>query len=187
MPPCDDTVLDIELLANEPDTASESDFGLEPQYPRPAPPESRGILVPPWCRPEDLVYSFTLPMSTPSNNVIKGMHWMTYRNLRRTWRLKVLTRGLGGKKPAEPIERAALLVLRHSSGKLDWDNALGGLKPLLDCLVVRKAKVNPDGLGLIVDDNPDNMPFPPYMQQLPAPPENGLTEVFIYRLPDAMG
>jgi hypothetical protein len=152
------------------------------QFPRPAPPELRGFLMPPWCRAEDLAYSFTLPMETPSNNVIKGMHWMAYRNLRKTWRLKVLARALGGRKPAEPIEKAALLIVRHCAGQLDWDNALGGLKPLLDCLVTRKAKVNPDGLGFIVDDNPDNMPFPPYMQQLQAPPSKGFTDVYIYRL-----
>lgn len=156
---------------------------FEPQYPPPQPPHERGIMVPPWCRPEELAYSFMLPLPTPSNNVIKGMHWMAYRNLRRTWRLKVLARALAGKKPAQPIERAALLILRHCSGQLDWDNALGGLKPLLDCLVTCKAKVNPDGLGFIVDDNPDNMPYPPFMQQLPAPRDQGFTEVFIYRLP----
>ena len=155
---------------------------LDVQFERPAPPETRGFLMPPWCRPEDLAYSFMLPMETPSNNVIKGMHWMAYRNLRKTWRLKVQTRALAGRKPKEPIERAALFIIRHCAGKLDWDNALGGLKPLQDCLVVRKPKVNPDGLGFIVDDNPDNMPYPPYMQQVIAPPGKGFTEVFIYRL-----
>lgn len=184
MPPCDEAAV-VDNIAEIDDVLDDEPW-LEAQYPPPLPPEARGIMVPPWCRPEDLAYSFSLPLATPSNNVIKGMHWMTYRNLRRMWRLKVLARGLAGKKPAKPIDCAAILVLRYSSGKLDWDNALGGLKPLLDCLVVRKAKVNPDGLGLIVDDNPDNMPFPPYMQQLPAAPDKGFTEVFIYRLPEIL-
>jgi hypothetical protein len=153
------------------------------QFARPAPPETRGFMMPPWCEPENLVYSFSIPMETPSNNVIKGMHWHDYRHLRKVWRLKVLARGLKGRKPTEPIERAALLVIRHCAGQLDWDNALGGLKPLQDCLVTRKAKVNPDGLGLIVDDNPKNMPYPPFMQQVIAPPGKGFTEVFLYRLP----
>lgn len=152
------------------------------QFPPPAPPETRGFLMPPWCQPEQLVYAFTLPMETPSNNVIKGMHWMAYRQLRKTWRLKVLSRALAGRKPAQPIEKAALVVIRHCSGQLDWDNALGGLKPLLDCMVSCKPKVNPDGLGLFVDDNPSNMPYPPFMQQVIAPPSKGFTEVFIYRM-----
>lgn len=155
----------------------------ESQFERPESPESRGFLVPPWCRPEDLVYSFIVPMETPSNNVIKGMHWMAYRQLRLSWRLKVLARALQGRRPATPLDRSAVLVIRHCAGQLDWDNALGGLKPLLDCLVVCKPKVNPDGLGLIVDDNPSNMPYPPFMQQVIAPPKKGFTEVFIYGLP----
>lgn len=155
---------------------------VDVQYPRPAPPDTRGFLMPPWCRPQDLVYSFMLPMETPSNNVIKGMHWMAYRKLRMTWRIKVLARAMQGRRPTEPIVKAALVVIRHCSGELDWDNALGGLKPLQDCLVTCKPKVNPDGLGFIADDNPKNMPYPPFMQQVVAPPGKGFTEVFIYRL-----
>jgi hypothetical protein len=155
---------------------------LDVQYARPAPLETRGFLVPPWCRPEQLAYSFSLPMETPSNNVIKGMHWMEYRRLRMRWSLKVLARALAGRRPTQPIAKAAVVVVRHCAGQLDWDNALGGLKPLLDSLVARKGKVNPDGLGLIVDDNPDNMPYPPYMQQLVAARTEGTTDVYIYRL-----
>ena len=84
--------------------------------------------------------------------------------------------------PAFPVERSALIIVRHSAGVLDWDNALGGLKPLLDCLVAPSNR-NPSGLGLIRDDNPCNMPFPPFMQQLSAKRRAGSTALYIYALP----
>lgn len=91
--------------------------------------------------------------------------------------------GLGAlKAPHPPVERAFLVIERHCSGAgLDWDNAYGGLKPLLDCLVAPSAK-NPDGLGLIRDDNPANMPIPPFMSQHKAPPNKGFMKVEIFDL-----
>lgn len=138
--------------------------------------------LPPWCTSATLAYSFRLNSETPSNNVIKSMHWMKYRNLRMMWRIWVLSQGLGGSLPKEgPIDRAALVIERHCSGLLDWDNAYGGLKPLLDCLVKKTSK-NPQGLGLIEDDSPRHMPYPPVMFQRPAPPKKGFTIINIYNL-----
>ena len=88
---------------------------------------------------------------------------------------------LKGGRPAAPIQRARLVIIRHSAGFLDWDNALGGLKPLLDCLV-SASKRNPDGLGLIADDNPIAMPEPPYMRQQTCRRGQGHTECYIYEL-----
>lgn len=51
------------------------------------------------------------------------------------------------------MSRAYLLVVRKSLRLLDWDNAYGGLKPILDCLTLPGPR-NPDGLGWIVDDAP---------------------------------
>jgi hypothetical protein len=62
---------------------------------------------------------------------------------------------------------------------LDWDNAYGGLKPLLDCLVAQIAR-NPDGLGLIQDDSPKFMPEAPRVFQLPAKRGSGFAVVRIY-------
>ncbi len=131
-----------------------------------------------FTRDWELRYQIMIPAPTPSNNVIKGMQWFAYRDLRRAWRDHIWA-GLNGRLPREPLGMARVVVNRHSSGMLDWDNALGGLKVLFDCLVV-PTKRNPDGLGLILDDNPSVMPEPPYMRQAETPRGEGFTECLIY-------
>ncbi len=134
-----------------------------------------------WNVSGELRYELAFDEETPSNNVIKGMHFHAYKNLRRQWRLRVLA-ALKGRRPVEPIARSFLVVKREcAGGGLDWDNAYGGLKPMLDCLVQPSDK-NPDGLGLIADDNPRNMPYPPFVQQLPAKPGKGRTTLYVYAL-----
>lgn len=134
-----------------------------------------------WPAPGVLRYTLALPVETPSNNIIKGMHFHAYKHLRRKWRLMML-QALGGGSAPQPIEKAFLVVVREcSGGGLDWDNAYGGLKPMLDCLVSPSAR-NPDGLGLVVDDNPKNMPYPPFVKQSTAKPGHGKTTVYVYEL-----
>lgn len=128
-----------------------------------------------------LRYRLELPIETPSNNIIKGMHFQAYRSLREKWRTLV-EEALKNQELGAPIEKSFLVVERYCSGSgLDWDNAYGGLKPFLDCLVVPSSR-NPDGLGLIVDDGPKHMPIPPFFRQLPAKPGLGKTVVSIYDL-----
>lgn len=100
------------------------------------------------------------------------MHFHAYKKLRNGWRASVLE-AIGGKVPVAPITRSALEIERYCAGSLDWDNAYGGLKPLLDCLVSLSAR-NPDGLGLIEDDSPKFMPEAPRVFQLPAKRGGGL-------------
>ena len=52
------------------------------------------------------------------------------------------------------MQRCHIEIERHSAGLPDWDGLYGGMKGLLDCLVV-PSKRNPHGLGLIRDDNPN--------------------------------
>lgn len=127
-----------------------------------------------------LRYELAFAVETPSNNVIKGMHFHAYRKLRKDWCLMVLA-ALKGRKPQQPLRQAFLVVERECAGSLDWDNAYGGLKPLLDCLVVASER-NPDGLGLITDDSPKHMPFPPFVGQKKAKRGQGKTRVLIYEL-----
>jgi hypothetical protein len=127
-----------------------------------------------------LRYELTVREETPSNNVIKEMHFRDYRILRHRFRYLVLE-ALAGKRPALPIEQSFLVVRRHCVGVLDWDNALGGLKPLLDCLVVATTK-NPSGLGLVRDDSPRHMPYPPFMEQVKAKRQAGFTEILVYEI-----
>jgi hypothetical protein len=101
--------------------------------------------------PRELIYELHLPAATPSNNAIKGMHLHAYKKLRNGWRASVLV-AIGGKVPAAPITKSALEIERYCAGSLDWDNAYGGLKPLLDCLVAPSAR-NPDGGRLTEDDS----------------------------------
>lgn len=128
-----------------------------------------------------LVYELRLPEATPSNNEIKGMHFHAYKKLRNEWRAAVAA-ALEHKLPAQPIELSALEIERYcAGGGLDWDNAYGGLKPLLDCLVA-PSKRNPDGLGLVQDDSPKFMPEAPRLLQLPAKRGAGYTVIRIYSL-----
>lgn len=132
--------------------------------------------------PGALVLTLDLPEATPSNNVIKAMHYRVYQKTRQAWRVRVakaLTES-GQQLPATPLARSHLEIERYSAGGgLDWDNAYGGLKPLLDCLVSASAR-NPDGLGLIADDNPTAMPRAPALTQHPAKRGQGRTVVRIY-------
>ena len=135
----------------------------------------------PWGISGTLRYRLDLPVETPSNNVIKGMHFHAYKTLRQQWQLMVKA-SLKGAFPDSPVERSFLVIERRcSGGGLDWDNAYGGLKPVLDCLVRPSAR-NPDGLGIIEDDNPKNMPFPPFLKQTKAKVGQGSSTIFIYEL-----
>jgi hypothetical protein len=48
-----------------------------------------------------------------------------------------------GKKPQSPLERARLVLIRHSHRMLDYDGLVGSLKPVVDALVT---------CGVIIDD-----------------------------------
>lgn len=132
--------------------------------------------------PGALVLTLDLPEATPSNNTVKGMHYRVYQKTRQAWRARVqaaLT-AAGYELPAVPLARSHLEIERYSAGGgLDWDNAYGGLKPLLDCLVSASAR-NPDGLGVIEDDNPTAMPRAPALTQHPAKRGEGRTVVRVY-------
>lgn len=132
--------------------------------------------------PGRLVYTLELPEATPSNNVIKAMHYRVYQKTRQAWRRLVQAGLPDGSVQGGPIDLSRLEIERYSAGGgLDWDNAYGGLKPLLDCLVCASAR-NPDGLGLIADDNPRAMPEAPRLTQHPAKKGSGRTVVRIYAL-----
>lgn len=129
-----------------------------------------------------LAFRLDIPLETPSNNEIRGMHFKAYRDLRNRWAMEVLV-ALKGRRPAKPVGQAFVAVYRRSAGGgLDWDNAYGGLKPLLDCLVLQSAR-NPSGMGLIQDDSPKFMPYPPFVKQESAPRGAGSTSIEIYELP----
>lgn len=136
--------------------------------------------LPFWCNQAKLRYAFLFDELSPSNNVIKEMHYLAYRKLRQEWAMRVFV-ALNGRRPKESLNKVAVVAIRTSAGHLDWDNCYGGMKPIFDCLV-QQTKKNPSGLGLIEDDNPNSMPYPPFILQRPGKQGKGSTAVFIFEL-----
>lgn len=126
----------------------------------------------------ELIYELHLPAAVPLNNAIKSMDFHAHRKLCNGWHASVLA-AIWGKVPATATTKSALKIERYSAGSLNWDNANGGLKPLLDCLVVPSSR-NPEGLGLNEDDSPKSMPTAPQVFQLPAKRGAGPAVVRIY-------
>lgn len=125
-------------------------------------------------------WTLQLPLATPSLNEIRGLHFRAYRRLRQQWCADVFA-ALGHRKPAQPLRRAFIEVWRHSRGDLDWDNAYGGLKVLIDCLVMPSSR-NPSGLGLMLDDSRRVLPYPPFVHQEPALEGASATRCVVYEL-----
>lgn len=151
---------------------SQGDF-LGPELPE-------KLKLPYWLEPQSLVYSFEYSSESPSNNTVKEMHFAPYKILREAWAYRTLAM-LGGRRPSKPLEQVGLLIVRFSPSELDWDNAYGGLKPILDGMVCATPR-NPSGLGLFKDDSPSYMPFPPFFVQVPANCKEGRLQIFIFSL-----
>jgi hypothetical protein len=78
-----------------------------------------------------------------------------------------------------PLLSAILKSGDNDCGGSDWSDAFDGLGPLLDYLVTVNA-CNPDGLGLIEDDNPRAIPRAPTLTQHAAKCVAGRTVVRVY-------
>jgi hypothetical protein len=130
-----------------------------------------------WCVRERLAMHLRFDRQSPSNNEIKGMHHFVYRDLRQEWSLEV--RAALGKRVAPKLTRAGLVLVRRCVGLLDWDNAYGGMKPILDCLVMRTDR-NPSGWGIVADDSPRHIPSPPLLFQLPAKVGRGSLDILVF-------
>ena len=124
--------------------------------------------------------SVSLPRMTPSNNEIKGMHHFVYRKVRKAWR-ELVAQAVPACVLGAGLKRSWLVIERHSSGSLDWDNAYGGLKPLLDCLVMPTPR-NPDGLGLLENDGVLNIPHPPLLLQHQVKRKDQKTIIHFFQL-----
>ena len=66
----------------------------------------------------------------------------------------------------EPLSLYTIEWTRYANKSLDWDNMLGGLKPVLDVLCAFNASVNPEGLGLLAGDSVKYMPLCPVLRQV---------------------
>lgn len=97
---------------------------------------------------------FEIPEPTPLLNTYLRMHWQKRRRIAKAFAWMV--REAVGPITGEPMQRCKVRIERHSAGVPDTDGLVGGMKCLIDCLVVC-TKRNPLGLGLIQDDNPGCM------------------------------
>lgn len=100
--------------------------------------------------PPDIV-TLTMAEPTPTLNQWQRMHWAKRKRVieRFAWLLSA-----ANKNECAPMGKCTLTIDRYMPGAPpDWDNLYGGVKPLIDCLVVY-SKSHPYGLGYIVDDNP---------------------------------
>lgn len=92
-------------------------------------------------------------MLTPTLNVWMRTHWAARRRVMELWSWTIRQQ-LSGQFwiDSDPIRACQLHVERRSTAVPDIDNAVGGMKPLLDCLVV-PTKRNPWGNGVIRNDD----------------------------------
>lgn len=113
------------------------------------------------------VISFTLPAPYPLVNRTTGYSHFTAMKQKNQMQREVAAAAYH-LRPATPLQRAHVLIERHSVGTPDTDNLWGSAKRVLDCLttpaplVVRKPGSrqrvkNKRGLGFIVDDSPKHL------------------------------
>jgi hypothetical protein len=101
------------------------------------------------------VIEFCLPHATLLLNTLLRMHWSERRKYQRSLSAEIAALTLA-RRPGEPFQWAKVTIARHSLQLPDADGLAGGMKPLLDCLLVRSTR-HPDGLGFCVDDGPAHM------------------------------
>lgn len=109
---------------------------------------------------------------SPSLNTLRGLHYQAYARLRRKYAQEIGSQLTPEWRNRPPLTRATLEAWRYSSKALDWDNALAGLKPIVDCLLP-PSDTHPTGLGLLLDDSPVVLPRPVQLEQRPAAPGRG--------------
>lgn len=115
---------------------------------------SAGPLAPPEINTPPRFVVFEIPGLTPTLNELRKMDMHTYRKSREAmaWQVRAALNRVGY-FAQEPMQRAAVAIARYSTGEPDHDGLVGGIKPLVDCLVVASIS-HPNGLGVIVDDKP---------------------------------
>lgn len=123
---------------------------------------------------------FIIPFALPGLNARDRTHWAKRSKLKADLALEVLV-ALGGPRyfPRPAWDRVRVTVERRSSKRLDADNLVASVKPLLDVLRA-SSRGNPGSLGIIVDDSPDHLKL--IVTQSIAAPRGGSTVVRIERL-----
>ena len=90
-----------------------------------------------------------IPISMPSLNKLLKWHWSKKTKKRKFYQLLIRNEmNRVGYKKVKKNEFCSLEITTSVQRKYDYDNLVGGMKPLLDAL--RKE-------GFIYDDNPDSI------------------------------
>ena len=136
--------------------------------------------LPGWARETSLVWGVRLSQPTPSSGALERLTASQRAALRRQWRDLLLAQA--PPPPEKAFAKVGLVIVRKASRLVNWDNAFGGLKPLMDCLVIRKLQ-HPDGLGYLFDDHPGSgMPHPPALAQQLVSKADESTLLFLFDL-----
>jgi Holliday junction resolvase RusA-like endonuclease len=85
-------------------------------------------------------------------NSLLGAHWTVRAGHAKSWHRKV-EKAIIGAKPAKPLARARVTLVRSSPRPPDFDGLVGSFKPVLDAL---------KHLGVIEDDTMIHIGQPDY-------------------------
>lgn len=85
-------------------------------------------------------------------NSLLGAHWTVRSKNKKAWLEQIHVATLG-RRPKQPLEKAALTLTRFSSMEPDEDGLCGSFKPVIDSLV---------DLGILINDKKANTGTPDY-------------------------
>lgn len=95
------------------------------------------------------VFKITVYAATPTPNTWVRAHWSKYQKIKKEWLNRIWEATIehyGRGKFGPPVKNASLTIERRGLKRLDYDNLVGGLKPVLDALTK---------LGYLEDDTND--------------------------------
>jgi hypothetical protein len=102
-----------------------------------------------WTNAEKRVFKITVHAATPTPNTWVRAHWSKYQTIKKEWLNRIYEATIenyGRGKFGPPVKNASLTVTRKGLKLLDYDNLVGGFKPLIDALTK---------LGYLEDDTND--------------------------------
>lgn len=114
----------------------------------------RGAPLPDLLPPPDLI-EFSIPHATMLLNPLLRLHWAKRRAYQKGIAAEIFAL-TPQYRACEPMRRARVTITRYSTQLPDADGLVGGMKPVIDCLLARSDR-HPDGLGFLVDDGPAHM------------------------------
>lgn len=103
-------------------------------------------------------------MTNPSG--ARSTHWRVIKKERDNWK-SLVVEAASGKKPPEPLKKARLTLIRHSSVSPDPDGLVSGFKAIIDGLVEA---------GVLENDRFENIGMPQYLWSK-VQPRKGYIEV----------